>query len=57
MADLKIIFSKGDTTKWSYKLYEITEDNNDTIPNYHIAIVGKAGSLQREQIPERDTEA
>ena len=35
-ADLKRTFSKGDTTKWSYKLYRITEIINDTIPSYHI---------------------
>ena len=32
-ADLKRFFSKGDTTNWSYKLYKITEKNNDTIPS------------------------
>ena len=35
-ADLKKTFSKGDTTSWSYKLYEITEIINDKIPSYHI---------------------
>ena len=35
-ADLKKIFSKGDTTNWSYKLYRITEIINHTIPSYHI---------------------
>ena len=35
-ADLKKTFSKGDTTKWSYKLYKITEIINDTIPSYNI---------------------
>ena len=35
-ADLKKTFSKGDTPNWSYKLYEITEIINDTIPTYHI---------------------
>ena len=35
-ADLKKTFSKGDTTKWSYKLYKITEIINDTIPSYKI---------------------
>ena len=34
-ADLKKTFSKGDTTSWSYKLYEITEIINYTIPSYH----------------------
>ena len=29
-------FSKGDTTIWSYKLYKITENINDTIPSYKI---------------------
>ena len=35
-ADLKKTFSKGDTTKWSYKLYKISEIINDTIPSYKI---------------------
>ena len=35
-ADLQKTFSKRDTTNWSYKLYKITEINNDTIPSYHI---------------------
>ena len=35
-ADLKRIFSKGDTTNWSYMLYKITEIINDTIPSYKI---------------------
>ena len=35
-ADLKKIFSKGDTTNWSYKLYKITEIIKDTIPSYKI---------------------
>ena len=35
-ADLKKTFSKADTTKWSYKLYQITEIINDTIPSYKI---------------------
>ena len=35
-ADLKKTFSKGDTTNWSYKLYEITEIVNDAIPSYKI---------------------
>ena len=30
------MFSKGDTTNWSYKLYKITEIINDTIPSYPI---------------------
>ena len=32
-ADLKRTFSISDTTNWSYKLYKITEINNDTIPS------------------------
>ena len=31
--DIKRIFSKGDTTKWSYKLYKETEIIFDTIPS------------------------
>ena len=32
-ADLKKTFPKGNTTIWSYKLYEITEIINDTLPS------------------------
>ena len=35
-ADTKKMFSKGDTTIWSYNLNENTEIINDTIPSYHI---------------------
>ena len=35
-ADIKRVFSKGDSTNWSYKLYTITEIINDTIPSYRI---------------------
>ena len=35
-ADIKRLFSKGDSTNWSYKLYTITEVINDTIPSYRI---------------------
>ena len=45
-ADLKKTFSKGDTTNWSYKLYKITEINNDTIPSYKI-----------DNLPERYNES
>ena len=34
--DLKKMFSKKDTAKWSYKLYKKTEIVNDTIPSYRI---------------------
>ena len=44
VADLKRTFSKGDTTNWSYKMYELTEIFNDTIPSYHI-----------DNLPERYT--
>ena len=33
-ADIKRVFSKGDSTNWSYKLYTITEVIYDTIPSY-----------------------
>ena len=32
--DIKRVFSKGDSTNWSYKLYTITEVIHDTIPSY-----------------------
>ena len=35
-ADIKKIFSKGDSTNYSYKLYTITEVIHDTIPSYRI---------------------
>ena len=35
-ADLKRVFSKGDSTNYSYKLYTITEVIHDTIPTYRI---------------------
>ena len=35
-ADIKKVFSKGDSTNFSYKLYTITEVNHDTIPSYRI---------------------
>ena len=30
------MFSKGDTTDWFHKLYELTAIVNDTIPSYGI---------------------
>ena len=35
-ADIKRVFSKCDSTNWSYKLYTITELIHDTIPPYRI---------------------
>ena len=35
-ADIKRVFSKGDSTTYSYKLYKITEIIHDTIPSYRI---------------------
>ena len=35
-SDIKRIFSKGDSTNWSYKLYTITEVIHDIIPSYRI---------------------
>ena len=35
-AGIKRVFSKGDSTNWSYKLYTITEIIHDTIPSYRI---------------------
>ena len=35
-ADIKRVFSKGDSTNWSYKLYTISEVIHDTIPSYRI---------------------
>ena len=35
-ADIKKVFSKGDSTSWSYKLYTITEVLYNTIHSYRI---------------------
>ena len=35
-SDIKRIFSKGDSTNYSYKLYTITEVIHDTMPSYRI---------------------
>ena len=35
-ADIKKVFSKSDSTNWSYKLYTITEVIHDTIPSYRL---------------------
>ena len=35
-ADIKRVFSKGDSTNYSYKLHTITEVIHDTIPTYRI---------------------
>ena len=45
-ADKGSIFSKGDSTNWSYRLYKITEIIDDNIPSYHI-----------DFLPERYNEA
>ena len=35
-SDIKRVFSKGDSTNYSYKLYTITEIIHDIIPSYRI---------------------
>ena len=35
-ADIKKVFSKSDSTNWSYKLYTITEVIHDIVPSYRI---------------------
>ena len=35
-ADIKRVFSRGDSTNYSYKLYTITEVIHDTIPSYKL---------------------
>ena len=37
--DIKKVFSKGDSTNWSYKLYTITEVIHDIIPIYRIGYI------------------
>ena len=36
-ADLERTFSKGDSTIWSYDMYNFTEIVDDTIPSYEIS--------------------
>ena len=45
-ADIKKMFSKSDTTNWSYKRYKISEIIKDTIQSYHI-----------DNLPERYNES
>ena len=40
-ADIKRVFSKGDSTNWCFKLYTITEIIHDTIPSYRINYLPK----------------
>ena len=40
-ADVKPVFSKGDSTNWSYKLFTITEVIYDTIPSFRIDYLPK----------------
>ena len=35
-AIIEKVFSKGDSTNWSYLIYSITEVIHDTIPSYRI---------------------
>ena len=35
-SDIRRVFSKGDSTNYSYKIYTITEVIHDTIPSYRI---------------------
>ena len=35
-SDIRRVFSKSDSTNWSYKIYTITEVIHDTIPSYRI---------------------
>ena len=44
-ADIKRVFSKGDSTNYSYNLYTITEILHHTIPSYRI-----------NYLPDRDNE-
>ena len=36
VADIRKVFSKGDSTNYSYKLYRVTEVIHDTIPSYRL---------------------
>ena len=46
VVDLKKMFSKRGTTNWSFNFYEMTENIDDTKPNYH-----------NHNLPERYNEA
>ena len=35
-SDIRKVFSKGDSTNYSYKIYTITQVIHDTIPSYRI---------------------
>ena len=51
-ADLKKKFSKGDTTNWSNRKFEITERIFDIIPSYLVRVAEKANRSQTEQLQE-----
>ena len=56
-AGTKKTFSKGDTTYWSYKMYNITEIINDTIPSYKIDNLKKKiyrSIVEKKVIVERE---
>ena len=55
-ADLRKTFSKGDSTNWSYKLYEITESIKDTTPRCHVGDE-RASSRSGNKQPEHSSEA
>ena len=40
-ADIKRVFSKGDSTNWSYKLYTITEVIHNSVPSYRIEFLAE----------------
>ena len=44
-ADIRRVFSKGDSTNYSFKIYTITEVFNDTVPSY-----------RKDYLPETPTE-
>ena len=35
--DIKLVFSKRDSTNWSYNLYTVNKINHDKIPSYRIS--------------------
>ena len=35
-SDIRKVFSKGDSTNYSYKLYTISQIIHDTVPSYRI---------------------
>ena len=51
--EIKKVFSKGDSTNWSYKLYTITKIIQDTIPSYRIDYLPKRYNQKNLLLPTK----